>query len=194
MQRFRWGMSRVEIVPTEIADVKLVRPGRHGDSRGFFSEVYRADVFRDAGLPVDWVQDNHSLSAAAGTVRGLHFQTPPFAQDKLVRVVRGAVLDIAVDMRRSSPTFGRFVSRELSAENWLQLFVPKGFAHGFCTLTADVEVLYKVTEYYAPKHDGGVAWNDPDLAVAWPVDAASAILSEKDRKLPRLADLGAPFE
>ncbi|MGX1308028.1 dTDP-4-dehydrorhamnose 3,5-epimerase [Amorphus suaedae] len=184
----------MEILPTPIADVKIVRPQRHGDSRGFFSEVYRADVFREAGLPVDWVQDNHSLSAAEGTVRGLHFQTPPFAQDKLVRVVRGAVLDIAVDLRRSSPTFGRFVSQELSAENWLQLFVPKGFAHGFCTLTADVEVLYKVTERYAPDHDAGVVWNDPDLAIAWPVSAEHAILSDKDRRLPRLADVGAPFE
>ncbi|WP_453973014.1 dTDP-4-dehydrorhamnose 3,5-epimerase [Amorphus sp. MBR-141] len=184
----------MEIVATEIADVKLVRPRRHGDDRGFFSEVYRTDVFREAGLPVHWVQDNHSLSGTPGTVRGLHFQTPPFAQDKLVRVVRGAVLDIAVDLRRSSPTYGRFVSQELSAENWLQLFVPKGFAHGFCTLTSDAEVLYKVTEYYAPEHDGGVAWDDPELAIAWPVAPEQAILSGKDRNLPRLADLEAPFE
>lgn len=194
MQPSRWGARRVEIVATEIADVKLVRPRRHGDDRGFFSEVYRTDVFREAGLPVHWVQDNHSLSGSTGTVRGLHFQTPPFAQDKLVRVVRGAVLDIAVDLRRSSPTYGRFVSQELSAENWLQLFVPKGFAHGFCTLTSDAEVLYKVTEYYAPEHDGGVAWDDPELAIAWPVAPEQAILSGKDRNLPRLADLEAPFE
>ena len=178
----------MEIVPTEITDVKLVRPRRHGDDRGFFSEVYRAAAFRDAGLPVDWVQDNHSRSAAPGTVRGLHFQTPPFAQDKLVRVVRGAVLDVAVDLRRTSPTFGRFVSQELSADNWLQLYVPRGFAHGFCTLTADVEVLYKVTACYAPDHDTGVAWDDPDLGIAWPVAADDAILSERDRRLPRLAD------
>lgn len=183
----------MDFEPTPIPDVKIVRPHRHGDHRGFFSEVYRADAFREAGLPVDWVQENHSLSATKGTVRGLHFQRPPFAQDKLIRVVRGAVLDVAVDMRRSSPTFGRFVALELSAENWKQLFVPKGFAHGFCTLTPDVEIFYKVTAHYSPDHDAGFAWDDPDVGVAWPVAPEDAILSHKDSHLPRLLDLPAIF-
>ena len=135
------------------------------------------------------MQDNHSLSAAAGTIRGLHFQIAPHAQAKLVRVVRGRVLDVAVDLRRSSPTFGRHFAVELSADNWAQLFVPVGFAHGFCTLTEDVEVLYKVSELYSPAHDRGLAWDDPDLAIAWPVAAPSAVLSDKDRRWPRLRDL-----
>lgn len=149
----------------------------------------------DEGLPGDVYaigggNEVRNVDVVRMVIRGLHFQTPPFPQDKLVR----AVLDVAVDLRRTSPTFGRVVSEELSADNWLQLFVPKGFAHGFCTLTPNVEVFYKVTEHYAPDHDAGVAWDDPDLAVAWPVAAEQALLSEKDRRLPRLADLAAVFE
>ncbi|WP_018700277.1 dTDP-4-dehydrorhamnose 3,5-epimerase [Amorphus coralli] len=184
----------MEIEATAIPDVMIVRPRRHGDHRGFFSEVYRDDVFRDAGLPVDWVQENHSHSSAKGTVRGLHFQFPPVAQDKLVRVVRGAVFDVAVDMRHSSPTFGRFVAQELSADNGLQLFVPKGFAHGFCSLTSNVEIVYKVTAFYSPDHDAGFAWDDPDIGIDWPVDPGEAVLSDKDRDLPRLAQLPAISE
>ena len=178
---------------TAIADVKIVTPRRHGDHRGYFSEVYRQDVLDKAGLPLLFVQDNHSLSRQVGTLRGLHFQAPPFAQDKLVRVLRGAILDVVVDLRASSATFGQHVSVELSAANWRQLLAPIGFAHGFCTLEPDTEVFYKVTNYYSAAHDFGLAWDDPALGIAWPVDARSAVLSEKDRRYPVLKDLPAAF-
>lgn len=178
---------------TEIADVLLVTPRRLGDHRGFFSEVYNKQRFSEAGISIDFVQDNHSLSAEVGTIRGLHFQSPPFAQDKLVRVTRGRILDVAVDIRRSSPTFGRHVARELSAENWCQLLVPVGFAHGFCTLEPDTEVVYKVSGYYSAAHDHGLAFDDPALAIDWPVAAGQAILSDKDLRHPKLADLAASF-
>ena len=184
----------LNVEPTSIPDVTIVTPQRFGDDRGFFSDVYNRRRFEEAGLAVDFVQDNHSWSAKPGTIRGLHFQSRPFAQDKLVRVVRGRVLDVAVDIRRSSPTFGRHVAVELSAENWRQLFVPIGFAHGFCTLEPDTEVLYKVSGYYAPEHDHGLAWDDPDLGIAWPVAPGQAILSDKDRRHPTLASLPAYFE
>jgi dTDP-4-dehydrorhamnose 3,5-epimerase len=187
-------MSSLLVEETEIPDVKVTTPRKFGDRRGFFSEIYNRRDFAAAGLGVEFVQDNHSLSAEVGTIRGLHFQSPPFAQDKLVRVARGKILDVAVDIRRSSPTFGRYVAVELSAENWRQLFIPAGFLHGFCTLEADTEVLYKVTNYYSPEHDHGVAWNDPDLAIAWPPEAANAALSAKDAGLPRLRDLPRYFE
>ncbi|MFC4172955.1 dTDP-4-dehydrorhamnose 3,5-epimerase [Microvirga sp. GCM10011540] len=184
----------LHVESTAIPEVKVVKPARFGDSRGFFSEVYNRDRFAKAGLDLDFIQDNHSWSAKAGTVRGLHFQRPPFAQDKLVRVVRGRILDVAVDIRRSSPTFGRHVAVELSAENWCQLLVPVGFAHGFCTLEPDTEVLYKVTGAYSAEHDHGLAWDDPALAIEWPVEAGAAILSDKDLRHPRLADLPAYFD
>jgi len=183
----------MEVLPLEIGDVKLVKVKRHGDARGFFSEVYKKSAFADAGLHPEFVQDNHSKSEKAGTIRGLHFQLPPYAQDKLVRVTRGRILDVAVDIRRGSPTFGRHVAVELSAENWLQLFLPVGFAHGFCTLERDTEVLYKVSAAYAPQCDAGILWNDPDLGIDWPVDARDAILSDKDGKLPRLKDARVLF-
>lgn len=173
---------------TALPDVKLLKPKRFGDQRGFFSEVYNKRALAEAGVELDFVQDNHSLSGKAGTVRGLHFQTAPFAQDKLVRVTRGRILDVAVDLRRSSPTFGRHVAVELSAENWLQLLVPVGFAHGFCTLEDDTEVMYKVTNYYSGAHDKGIAWDDPALGIVWPVSAGQATLSEKDRQLPPLSE------
>jgi dTDP-4-dehydrorhamnose 3,5-epimerase len=178
---------------TPLAGVKIVTPRKHGDHRGFFSEVYNETTWRAAGLDIRFVQDNHSLSAAAGTIRGLHFQIVPRAQAKLVRVARGRVLDVAVDLRRSSPTYGRHFAIELSADNWAQLFVPVGFAHGFCTLTEDAEVLYKVSELYSPAHDRGLAWDDPDLAIAWPFTAEQATLSDKDRRWPRLRDLADVF-
>ena len=178
---------------TAIAGVKIITPRKHGDHRGYFSEVYRRDALAGAGLSLDFVQDNHSLSAQVGTLRGLHFQAPPFAQDKLVRVLRGAILDVAVDLRASSPTFGRHVAVELSAANWRQLLVPIGFAHGFCTLETDTEVFYKVTNYYSAAHDLGLAWDDKALAIAWPVDVRSAVLSDKDRRLPALKDLPSVF-
>ena len=173
---------------TEIEGVKIVTPKKFGDARGFFSETYNGADWAKAGYHHVFVQDNHSLSAEVGTIRGLHFQAPPFAQDKLVRVARGRILDVAVDLRRTSPTFGRHVAVELSAQNWRQLLVPVGFAHGFVTLEPDTEVLYKVTKVYSPAHDCGVAFDDPDLAIAWPVAPDRAILSDKDRKLPRLRD------
>jgi dTDP-4-dehydrorhamnose 3,5-epimerase len=181
------------VVALQIPDVKLVTPKRFGDSRGFFSEVYNARAFADAGVSAHFIQDNHSLSAAIGTLRGLHFQTPPFAQAKLIRVVRGRIFDVAVDLRRASPTFGQSISAELSADNGTQLFVPAGFAHGFVTLEPDTEVIYKVDAPYAPANDAGVLWSDPDLAIAWPLPSGAPHLSEKDARLPRLADLTLGF-
>ena len=179
--------------PAEISGLLLVEPKKIGDHRGFFSETYNRRRLAEAGFGLDFVQDNQSLSAEAGVVRGLHFQSPPHAQDKLVRVTRGAILDVAVDLRRGSPTFGDHAAVELSAENWRQLLVPKGFAHGFVTLVPATEVIYKVTDYYAPDHDHGILWNDPDLGIAWPVDPVKALLSEKDRVQPRLAEIESPF-
>ena len=183
----------MEIEALAIPDVKLIRPKRFGDARGFFSEVYSRASLAAVGIATEFVQDNHSRSATIGTIRGLHFQTAPFGQDKLVRVTKGRILDVAVDLRRNSPTYGQHVSAELSAENWTQIFVPVGFAHGFCTLEPDTEVLYKVSNVYAPTNDGGVIWNDPDLGIEWPVNAAAAVLSDKDAKLPRLRDLPPLF-
>jgi dTDP-4-dehydrorhamnose 3,5-epimerase len=183
----------VDITATDIPDIKVIRPKKFGDGRGFFSEVHSDAAFRVAGLDVRFVQDNHSHSADVGTVRGLHFQLPPFAQDKLVRVTRGAIFDVAVDLRRGSATYGRHVTARISAAEWNQIFIPAGFAHGLCTLEPDTEVLYKVSREYAPSHDRGILWNDPALGIAWPVDAAAAILSDKDRKHPRFAELGAVF-
>jgi dTDP-4-dehydrorhamnose 3,5-epimerase len=172
----------------------LITPRRFGDDRGFFLETYSARDFAALGIPDVFVQDNHSLSARPGTVRGLHFQLPPHPQAKLVRVLRGAILDIAVDIRRGSPSFGRHVAVELSAANARQLYVPIGFAHGFCTLEPDTEVAYKVTDLYAPACDRGIAWDDPDLALPWPFAADQVQLSDKDRRAPRLRDLAVGFD
>ncbi len=178
---------------TALAGVKVVHAKKHGDHRGFFSEVYNRRALAEAGVEIEFVQDNHSLSAEKGTVRGLHFQAPPFAQDKLVRVVRGSVFDVAVDLRKGSATYGEHVSVVLSAEAWNQLLVPIGFAHGFMTLEADTEVVYKVSDYYAPDHDYGLLWNDPALGIRWPIAEEEAILSDKDRVQPRLSELATPF-
>lgn len=183
----------VTVESLAIPDVKIIRPKKHGDARGFFSEVYARRDFAAAGIDLAFVQDNHAFSAAKGTVRGLHFQSPPFAQDKLVRVIRGAIFDVAVDLRTGSPTYGKHVSAVISAEAWNQILVPVGFAHGLMTLEPDTEVLYKVTNHYAPEHDLGLLWNDPALAIAWPLPEAEAILSAKDGIQPRLADLPAYF-
>ncbi|MFL7902672.1 dTDP-4-dehydrorhamnose 3,5-epimerase [Azospirillum argentinense] len=183
----------MDVVSLDIPDVKIIRPKRFGDHRGFFSETYSRKAFEAAGLLYDFVQDNQSLSAEVGTVRGLHFQLPPFAQDKLVRVVKGAILDVAVDIRKGSPTYGRHVSAVVSAEEWNQILVPIGFAHGFCTLEPNTEVIYKVTNFYSAEHDRGLLWNDPDLGIDWPVAADKALLSDKDRKQPRFAELGDWF-
>jgi dTDP-4-dehydrorhamnose 3,5-epimerase len=187
-------MTTMTVRATEIPDVLIITPARHGDARGFLSETYNKQRFAAHGIGIDFVQDNHSFSAAQGTVRGLHFQTPPFAQAKLVRVLRGAIYDVAVDLRASSPTFGRSVGVVLSAEDWNQLLIPVGFAHGFCTLTPDTDILYKVSQHYSPEHDKGVLWNDPDLGIDWPVEEDAAILSEKDRRLPRLRELPSYFD
>ncbi len=178
----------------DLAGPVRVAARRFGDHRGFFLETYSARDFAALGIPDVFVQDNHSRSAAAGTVRGLHFQLPPRAQAKLVRVLRGAILDIAVDIRRGSPSFGRHVAVELSAANARQLYVPIGFAHGFCTLEPDTEVIYKVTDLYAPACDRGIAWDDPDLALPWPFAADQVQLSDKDRRAPRLRDLAVGFD
>ena len=177
---------------TPIADLLVVRPRRHGDARGFFSEVWSRRAFEAEGLAHDWCQDNHSRSAEAGTLRGLHYQAPPMAQAKLVRCAAGRIWDVAVDMRPASPTFRRWYGIELSAENWAQLLVPRGFLHGFLTLTPGAEVLYKVDAPYSAVHDGAVAWDDPELAIDWPL-SGPPVLSGKDRAAPRLADWTNPF-
>jgi dTDP-4-dehydrorhamnose 3,5-epimerase len=177
----------MEIISLNIPDVKIINPKKFGDHRGFFSETYNKNALEDAGINLNFTQDNHSLSGQKGTIRGLHYQIPPFAQDKLVRVVKGSIYDVAVDMRRNSPTFGRHVSAVISTEAWNQILVPIGFAHGFCTLEPDTEVIYKVTNYYSSEHDKGILWNDPDLGIDWPVSDGEAVLSEKDRHQPRLS-------
>jgi len=179
-------MMGLEAQQLDIPEVLLLRPKRYRDDRGFFSETWNRKAFADAGIALDFVQDNHALSLKAGTIRGLHFQSAPYAQDKLVRVVKGRILDVAVDIRRSSPTFGQFVTAELSADDGHQLLVPIGFAHGFCTLEADTEVEYKVTNYYSAQHDLGIRWNDPDIGIQWPVSDEEAVLSDKDKLLPAL--------
>ncbi|SOB81052.1 dTDP-4-dehydrorhamnose 3,5-epimerase [Sphingomonas guangdongensis] len=174
--------------------VKLVRPKRHGDARGWFTETYNRDTFAALGISCVFVQDNHSLSGPAFTLRGLHFQAPPRAQDKLVRCIRGRIFDVAVDVRRGSPTYGRWVGAELSAENGDQLFIPVGFAHGFVTLEPDCEVTYKCSDTYAPDADGGLSWDDPDIAVDWPLPPGrTPELSAKDGRQPSLVGFDSPF-
>ena len=184
----------MQVEHLNIPDVRLLSPRKHDDRRGFFSETYNKKAFAALGIDIDFVQDNHSYSADKGTVRGLHFQTPPFAQDKLVRVARGSVFDIAVDLRQGSSSYGRHASAVLSADAWNQILVPIGFAHGFMTLEPDTEVIYKVSNYYAPDHDKGLLWNDPALGINWPISDDEAVFSEKDGKLPRLAELVTPFD
>lgn len=170
----------------------LIKVRRFEDARGFFSETYNARAFSEAGIETVFVQDNHSLSRDKGTVRGLHFQRPPHAQDKLVRVVRGRILDVAVDIRRDSPTYGKHVAVELDGTDGCQLYIPAGFAHGFCTLVPDTEVFYKVTDFWMPDCENGVLWNDPALAIDWP-DFAGAQVAAKDAALAPLAALDTPF-
>lgn len=168
--------------------MRLVHTPRYEDARGFYSETYNDREMTEIGIDTRFVQDSHSLSRREGTVRGLHYQLPPHGQDKLVRVARGSILDVAVDVRRGSPTFGRHVARVLSAAAWNQLLIPAGFAHGFCTLEAETEVLYKLSAHWAPEHERGILWNDPALGIEWPVTEAEALLSDKDRANPRLAE------
>jgi dTDP-4-dehydrorhamnose 3,5-epimerase len=185
----------MNITATEIPDVLVIEPRRFFDSRGLFAETHSDRTLGDALNGTRFVQDNHSVSHTKGIVRGIHFQTPPHAQAKLVRCVRGAILDVAVDLRRSSPTFGRSVARTLSADNWLQMFIPKGFGHAFLTLSDDVEVVYKVSDFYAPENEAGLIWNDPDLAIDWGVPAGAPIgLSDKDALLPKLSKVASLFD
>jgi dTDP-4-dehydrorhamnose 3,5-epimerase len=178
----------MEITPLAIPDVKLVQPKKFGDHRGYFVETFSRQKLSPHGMDFEFVQDNHSMSAAVGTVRALHYQLPPFAQGKLIRVLKGAIYDVAVDIRRGSPTFGQFVGEVLSEENGRMLWVPVGFAHGFETLEPNTEVAYKVTAYYAPSHERGIRWNDPALRIPWRVTEPNAQLSAKDKIAPMLAD------
>ena len=182
------------VTSTAIEAVKIVTPKSFADSRGVFCETYNRNRFFEHGIALEFIQDNHASSVEAGTIRGLHFQSPPAAQDKLIRVLRGSILDVAVDLRRSSPTYGKWTAEKLSATDGRQLLVPVGFAHGFCTLEPDTHVLYKVTAYYSPANDLGIAWDDPDLAIDWPVQPGKAILSEKDTRHPRFNSLPIYFE
>ena len=181
----------MKIEQLRVPGLLLVTPARHGDARGFFSETWNQARAEAAGITGQFVQDNHSVSREQGVLRGLHCQVAPYAQGKLVRVVKGAIWDVAVDARRGSPTYGQWAAAELSAENWAQLWVPPGFLHGFCTLQPDTEVIYKVTGQYDRASERGVIWNDPDLALPWPV--TEPVLSDKDRVLPRWSVLDAAF-
>ena len=183
----------MEIVDTKLSGVKTLIPRRFNDDRGFFSESWNRQVMQDAGFDLDFVQDNHSFSTDAGTVRGLHFQSPPHAQDKLVRCGRGTLFDVAVDIRKGSATFGQWVGEILSFENGKQLLIPTGFLHGFMTLVPDTEIIYKCTDYYAPQCDGAVRWDDADIAIEWPDVAGPVSLSDKDAKAVPFTDFTSPF-
>jgi dTDP-4-dehydrorhamnose 3,5-epimerase len=182
------------VTSTAIEAVKVVTPKLIADSRGSFCETYNQERFAEHGIMPSFVQDNQSASAAVGTIRGLHFQSHPAAQAKLIRVLKGRILDVAVDLRRSSPTYGKWVAEELSADNPKQIFIPTGFAHGFCTLEIDTLVFYKVSAFYSPPNDLGVAWDDPDLGIDWPVAPSKAVLSDKDSRMPAFKSLPRYFE
>jgi dTDP-4-dehydrorhamnose 3,5-epimerase len=173
---------------------QLIVPRRFGDVRGWFSESYSRRGLAELGIFDEFVQDNHSLSAAKGTLRGLHFQSPPHAQSKLVRCIAGTIWDVAVDVRAGSPTYGKWVGAELTATGGEQLYVPIGYAHGFLTLTDNAEVAYKTSNYYAPECDGGIIWNDPGIAVEWPITDLDPILSDKDQGLQQLKDFVSPYQ
>lgn len=183
----------LEVRALELKDVLEIRPTRFEDERGFFSEVWSRDRWTEVGIDIDFVQDNHSLSRQRGVLRGLHYQAPPMGQAKLVRVVRGSIFDVAVDIRASSPTFGKWVSTILSGERWNQLLIPEGFAHGFLTLEDHCEVIYKVSAPYSAEHDRAIRFDDPDIAIAWPIAAEDVTLSDKDRSAPLLADVRTGF-
>ncbi len=183
----------MQVTMLAIPDVMLLRPKRHGDARGYFVETFSARSFQRDVADAVFVQDNEALSAQKGTVRGLHFQRPPSAQGKLVRASKGAIFDVAVDIRHGSPTFGRHVSALLTAETGEQLWVPPGFAHGYCTVEPDSMIAYKVTDFYSAADDAGLAWDDPALGIAWPVEPGAALLSDKDKRQPKLAELPPLF-
>lgn len=181
------------VQPTKLRDLLTITPKRFRDHRGFFAETYSARVLVEHGIKEQFVQDNHSLSAQVGSVRGLHFQAPPHAQAKLVRCGRGALFDVAVDIRKGSPTYGQWFGAELSFENGRQLFIPAGFAHGFVTRAPDTEIVYKCSDYYAPETEGALRFDDPDIGIDWGLDGIDAILSEKDAAAGSLADFDSPF-
>lgn len=183
----------MKVEPTSLAGVVVLTPKRFGDDRGFFSEVWNHRTLQEQGIDAAFVQDNHSLSRDVGVLRGLHCQTPPFAQDKLVRVARGRVDDVVVDIRKGSPSYGKWISVALSAENGTQIFVPKGCLHGFVTRVPDTEILYKCSNYYEPDHDVSIRWDDPGLGIDWGVAADQVILSDKDRNAMALGDFENPF-
>lgn len=184
----------MQIETTALEGVLILTPRRFGDARGFFSETYNRAAHEEAGIARDWVQDNHSFSVTPGTVRGLHFQAPPRAQAKLVRCGRGALFDVAVDIRAGSSTYGQWVGVELSFDNGRQLLIPEGFAHGFMALSAETEILYKCSDFYAPETEGALAWDDPDLAIGWPDPGRAPVLSEKDAEAPAFAGFSTPFK
>jgi len=184
----------IDVVETKLADVFEIIPPKFGDDRGFFSETYNAEKLAAHGIELNFVQDNHSLSRSAGVLRGLHFQRDPWAQDKLVRVTRGAVFDVAVDIRKNSPNYGKWVGVELTAEKGNQLLVPRGFAHGFLTLTPDTEFLYKVTNFYSKEEDRSIRFDDPAIGIEWPTLSEELTLSEKDKNAPLLAECDNTFE
>lgn len=183
----------MQIEETPLRGIKILTPSRFGDHRGFFSESYNRKVLADNNIVADFVQDNHSLSATIGTVRGLHFQAPPHAQVKLVRCGRGALFDVVVDIRSGSPTYGQWFGTELTAQNGRQLLVPAGFAHGFVTRQPDTEIVYKCSDYYAPETEGSLLWSDPDIGINWGLGNVQTTLSDKDAAAPRLIDLVSPF-
>jgi dTDP-4-dehydrorhamnose 3,5-epimerase len=183
----------IEVIPLELPGVAEIRPAKHGDHRGFFSEVWSAAALAEAGIDTVFVQDNHSYSAQAGVLRGLHYQEPPAAQVKLIRVAKGSIFDVAVDIRDGSPTFGRWTGIVVSAGKWNQLYVPEGFAHGFVTLEPDCEVLYKVSAPYSPRHDRSIRFDDPAIGIEWPLEGRPPILSDKDRGAPLLVDVPRAF-
>jgi dTDP-4-dehydrorhamnose 3,5-epimerase len=181
----------MEFIPAKFSGTYLLKPKVHRDHRGFFLESYTARAFNEAGISIDFIQDNHSMSVESGVLRGMHMQKPPFAQSKLIRAIRGAIFDVVIDVRKNSPTFGQWEGFELTEGNFWMVLVPAGLLHGFCTLAPNTEVMYKVDKFYSPQHEDGVIWNDPDLGIPWPV--ANPILSEKDKKLPQLKNFTSPF-
>lgn len=186
-------MSKLLVSPLAIVDVLLVRTAKFADHRGYFMETFSRRDFTEIGINADFVQDNQSLSARAGTIRGLHFQKPPHVQAKLIRVLKGKIFDVAVDLRRGSPTFAKWCATTLTADGSEQLFIPRGFAHGFCTLSPDTEIAYKVDDYYAPECDAGILWNDADIGIEWPIRVEDAILSDRDSAHCRLSQFNSPF-
>ena len=183
----------VKVIETKLQNVKIIEPSVFGDHRGFFTESYTNIKFQEAGIDIDFIQDNHSLSVEPGVLRGMHFQTPEKAQTKLVRATTGVIYDVLVDIRKGSPTYGQWEGHILSEYNHRQLLVPKGFAHGFVTLTPNCNVQYKVDEYYSAEHDGGIAFDDPDINIEWPMPMDKLVLSDKDKVHPTLAELDNPF-